>query len=253
MKKTLRQTSLALGTMFLVAMGSASAQNGANTAEHHNSQGVSQIYAKQYQAAIESFKHAISLSPTHVAAYYNLGTAYYHIGQNENALAAIKKAIELDPTYTEAYNQLGVIYSHSGQLEKAVDAFKKATSKKLFVVAHYNLGCTYIGLKKFQEAIKPLEQAAKLDPSNGEVRFNLAYAYSRRKRYREAIAELQKAVRLNPNDIEAQFFLGNLYLLVKDKRSALGQYEELRLLDLQLALKFYQAIHSDRIVVIAEQ
>jgi hypothetical protein len=65
-----------------------------------------------------------------------------------------------------------------------------------------------------------------------------------------AIAEVRYAVQLDPKDEEAQFFLGNLYLANRDKDSAIAQQRTVSALNPELARRLYQAIFSDKILVV---
>jgi tetratricopeptide (TPR) repeat protein len=256
MRRTALQVSLMMAFAISMAIVSPAQKmtNDRGAALSYNAQAVTQIEGRRYEAAIELLNKAISLHPDFAAAYYNLGTAYYLLGQSANAVAALQEAIKLNHPYPEAYNQLGVVYVELAQYERAIAAFKQSTSHNPNdSIARYNLGCTYIRLKDFKAAVAALDRAVQLQPNNVEARMNLAFAYSRLKLYPAAITEMREAVRLKPKDIQAQFFLGNLCLLAKDRQSALAQYQTVKLLNPQMARRLYEAIYRDRVVIAAEQ
>jgi cytochrome c-type biogenesis protein CcmH/NrfG len=108
-------------------------------------------------------------------------------------------------------------------------------------------------MKRFQDAVFPLERAIELQPDNVEARVNLACAYAHVKRRAEAILQMREVVRLQPTDVEAQFFLGTLYVLEKEKPQALAQYEAVKSLNRELAQKLYGAIYRGKVVMVAEK
>ena len=221
-----------------------------------NNEGIRQIKAQRYEAAIILFDQALSLQPNNALTYYNLGSAYFHLQQFEKALNSYQKAIKLEPDFAEAHNNLGTVFQAMGQYDKAVESFKKAihfNMKTGNLSALYNLGCTYIYLKNFKAAIDPLEQAARLGAGTAEIHLTLGYVYSREKLFQHAIAEIQKAVSLDPKDERAQFLLGKIYLLVNDKQAALIHYTRLKTQSPELAEKLYQAIYKDKIVAVQKK
>jgi tetratricopeptide (TPR) repeat protein len=60
-------------------------------------------------------------------------------------------------------------------------------------------------------AIDLYQQAAKLDPSSGDIPAELAGLYARQNRAKEAIATAESALRINPDTVEAHSVLGSIY------------------------------------------
>jgi len=58
--------------------------------------GVAHDKLKDYESAVEDFKHAIDIEPTYVKAHKRLGYAYDALGNHEGAVACFKKAMELE-------------------------------------------------------------------------------------------------------------------------------------------------------------
>ncbi len=215
-----------------------------------NDQGVRDINNGRYFAAVEALKRAINLRPDYSTAHYNLGVAWYFLGNREQALAEQHEAIKLAPQNSEPFNQLGVIYADTGNLEKALEAFKQSASLKPDnPTVLYNLACVYIRAKNFKEAIAPLARAVEIQPTNAEARVNLGFALKQLKRYREAIVQIRHAVLLNPADLESQFFLGTLALLVGDRETALAQFEVIRVASPQLGQQLFLAINKGKVVL----
>ncbi len=62
-----------------------------------------------------------------------------------------------------------------------------------------------------EEGAARFEEAIREDPKNAKLRLGLGLAYQELKRYKEAIKALEEAARLAPNLTEAHYSLGLLY------------------------------------------
>lgn len=114
--------------------------------------------------AIEAYKKAIELDPTHAAAHINLGTLYYNRREYGSAEKHYRHAIEVDPRYALAYFDLGNVLDETGRLQDAVKAYKDAiTLAATYADAHYNLALAYEKLKQPRAALQHWRAYIKLD------------------------------------------------------------------------------------------
>lgn len=121
------------------------------------------------EAAIESFKRAISLKPDYAEAYWYLGLSYDALQKYEMAVEAHKEAARLNPNRAESYNSLGLAYYALNRYVEAVEAFKKSiTLKPDFVAPRYHLGMAYLALGDRQSAMKQYRILKKLSPEQAK-------------------------------------------------------------------------------------
>lgn len=114
--------------------------------------------------AIEAYKRAIELDPTHAAAHINLGTLYYNRRDYVSAEKHYRQAIEVDPRYALAYFDLGNVLDETGRLQDAVKAYKDAiTLASTYADAHYNLALAYEKLRQPRAALRHWRAYIKLD------------------------------------------------------------------------------------------
>jgi tetratricopeptide (TPR) repeat protein len=114
--------------------------------------------------AIEAYKQAIELDPTHAAAHINLGTLYYNRQNYSLAESHYRKAVEVDPKYALAYFDLGNVLDETGRLQEAIRAYKQALMlAPTYADAHYNLALAYEKLKQPRRSLPHWRSYIKLD------------------------------------------------------------------------------------------
>ena len=143
----------------------------------YNIQGAANKGLGQLDAAIYSYKQAISFKPDNAEAFYNMGIALKEQGKVEEAVEAYNKAILLKPDYAVAYNNMGNALKEQGKVEEAVEAYNKAVFlKPNNADAFYNMGVALKEQGKLQEAIEAYNKAIFLKPDNAEAFYNMGVA-----------------------------------------------------------------------------
>lgn len=71
------------------------------------------------QAAIESWKRAVELSPTSGSVAANLAEVLFSVGRDEEAVSYYLKAVEIEPARPDIRLGLAYVYLHQGEFEKA--------------------------------------------------------------------------------------------------------------------------------------
>jgi serine/threonine protein kinase/tetratricopeptide (TPR) repeat protein len=157
-------------------------------------------------AALPFFQRAIELDPNFAMAYAAMGVGYFNLdqlarcneyltkayalrehaseseklriasvyndlvtGDMENAAQTYQEEIAIYPRYSSAYTNLAAIYSAEGQYQKAMELSRQAMRLAPDGVAVYgNLGNELMGLNRFDEVRKTVQQALarKLDDEN---------------------------------------------------------------------------------------
>jgi tetratricopeptide (TPR) repeat protein len=76
--------------------------------------------------------------------------------------------------------------------------------------------------RKWNEAIDVYQQAASVDPRNGDVYLGLGYAYVGVDKWTEALVAYKKAVELDPHNVDAQYALGDAYNTMRKHGDAIA-------------------------------
>jgi len=138
-----------------------------NYAEAYNYKARSYIQTSQLSEALALINKAIAFKPDYKDAYLNKGTILFSLKKLNEALEEYKKTIELDPNYAEGYFNLGSCYMMlDGMKKEAIEAFTKAIEVAVdYAQAYYNRACAYATEKEFDNCLKDLSIAIKLDKS----------------------------------------------------------------------------------------
>lgn len=109
----------------------------------------------------------------------------------------------------------GIILYEQGKYKEAVDSLKSVVSKdpnKTNALLWSYLGLSQTEKGDGKNAVKSLEKATALEPSNLSVRVNLSYAYLRNRQVNKSQAEAKKVIEADPKRSMAHYLLGLGYL-----------------------------------------
>jgi len=83
-------------------------------------------YTLEYEKAKQLFERITIISPKNYRAHYNLGIAYFNLGQIENAKKSFEIALKIKPDYKYCLYNLGLLYEDMEQYEDALNLYEKA-------------------------------------------------------------------------------------------------------------------------------
>jgi tetratricopeptide (TPR) repeat protein len=114
-------------------------------------------------AALEAYRHTVSLDPQNVAAWINWGRLLHDAGKKREAEEIYRRAAEqCGPDSVLMFN-LGVLLEDLGRTHAALEAYQTAVGEDPTLAdCHYNLARLYEALGKPQHAIRHLGQYRRL-------------------------------------------------------------------------------------------
>lgn len=210
------------------------------------------LQAGDFDTAIKRLSPLIKNPPFPDTAYY-LGTAYLEKGELTEAENWLQAAAHANPRDFRVPERLAHAYERAGQKEEAAKQFALASELRgrYDQAAQEAVACTrsletqplveakpvcdqlfdshdpdrltLLGMiygqhGHYEEAVKPLEAASRLDPESFEINHNLGLSYFQLRRYGEARGPLEKAVALCPDFYGSNSLLGaTLYTLGEDQ------------------------------------
>jgi tetratricopeptide (TPR) repeat protein len=185
-------------------------------------------------SSIESGKKAVELDGGNFQNWFALSRVYEILAQNgiqgtlENARSTYAEAARRSPSNPSVPLALGRLDALSGNTDAARQNINKALAlKSNFTDAYYTLAQVEVAANKIPEAIKSVEAATVIDPTNSGLYFQLGLLKYNQKDFAGAAAALEKAVTIVPDYANAKYFLGISYYQIGKKDNAIAQFESL--------------------------
>ena len=128
--------------------------------------GITYLAYNDYEKALNFFLKLMPKYEDNWSLNFSIAKSYLGLQQDDLAIEYLIKAIELRDDDPDLFNELGIIYYNKGDVIKAIDIFTKGIDScpkdyKLF----YNRGVSYILVEKYKEALKDINIAFELEPS----------------------------------------------------------------------------------------
>jgi tetratricopeptide (TPR) repeat protein len=177
---------------------------------------------------IECFEQALKLDPQYALAWAGLADCYVLTSSGLPALvrmpkarAAVERALQLDEQLAEAHAARGMIkFKFDFDLAGAESAFQRALElNPNYATAFHWYGDCLSRLDRFDEALRLLRQAERLDPLALAVKEDIGTVYYRMRRYAEAEKQYRDVLAIDPGFART---LGMLALV----DVAQGRYDE---------------------------
>ncbi len=174
----------------------------------YNNLGLAFFKKGLFDEAEREFKNALELDPAFEDARIHMGLVYANKGLYSQAEMIYNKIIHDNPDEARAYINLGTLYSTAGHIDKAhatfVEALKYARSPSEFKALYRNLGGTFGKRGMLREAIIAFNKCLEFDPDDIDSHFNLGVLYRQKGLLQQAQHEFSEVLRINPNDMEAR-------------------------------------------------
>ncbi len=155
---------------------------------------------KEYMRAVEMLSQAVDKFPKHAQLNFFLGSMQDRLGKTDAVISTMKKVLEIDGNHIQALNYLAYTYAdHNLNLDDAEKLAKHAISLQPndgFILD--TLGWIQFKIGHTSEAIKTLEAAYKMQPTESVIAEHLGDAY-----YKYQLPEKAKKMYLRASEIES--------------------------------------------------
>lgn len=153
---------------------------------------------KDYLTAVEVLKDAVKKFPKHVDLHFLLGTVFDRLERPEKTIESMEAVIALNPDHVQALNYLAYTFA---ELNRDLDRAEKLVRKALSFEPNDGyildtLGWILFKKGEYENAIKYLEQAHRLQPEESIIAEHLGDAYYRLQMPEKAIRLYSAAVTL---------------------------------------------------------
>lgn len=167
-------------------------------------------------------------------------------GNVVRGMALLNQMILLDPTDAEKVHFRGEMYLKLGNPELASIDFLKAInlSNNVFQY-HYNLGCAYIDIKQYENALNSFNNAAEINLYDSDIYTNRGLCYTHLGYPIMAIFDFKRALEINPNNNMAVKLVSLVNNFSKESKDFLdSQFKIKEKLHEELDAVFYMAVQK---------
>ena len=159
----------------------------------------------RYRALVEAY-------PQNATAHFNLGSAYYHLGEVGNAVRAFQRALQLDDDMPAAHFQLALCHYRRGAMAECVSESRRAIALNPYSApAHFRLAIALFHLGKLDEAAQAFEATLGADHEYVIAWYHLGIIRERQDDYDASIACFEHVVGVRLDDASAHYHLGLAY------------------------------------------
>jgi protein O-mannosyl-transferase len=146
------------------------------------------------------YKRGASVAPNNINAQNNLGNIYLETGDFEHGIAAHQKILRLNPRFVDSYFNLGLAYYNLGDMTQAQSYLQQAIALRPSAQTYFYLGLAQFKKGERTQAEQSLRIAAQLEPGRPDFHAALGVLYETESRLPLALQELEKALSLNPQN-----------------------------------------------------
>jgi len=149
--------------------------------------------------AIEHYQEVLKVNPRDAPSHNNLGIILASRGMLDEAIVHYRASLESDPTRAGYEGNLAVALDLRGERDEAMPHYRKAVELGGGDAAHYNLARALAHLGRFDEAVVEFQAALAGNPGWAEAHNGLGDALFSAGRIDEAIKHFERAVELKPD------------------------------------------------------
>lgn len=222
-----------------------------------------QVFAGQYEEAIENTQNALLKNPNNSMAHAVQGWALGFQGKYGEAELAIRKALDIDPnnalahafyaeilinqndfelvdrageesrlardmdnSLLEVHRARGIVLLNTNNVDEAIEEFKAALAiNKNIADIHLYLGVAYKAQGDYSLAEESLLAAYALNPQDTVALTEIARAYFADGRYRQAAQYAEEAVKVEPENPSLHGNLGIMHYKNEEYSKAIPELE----------------------------
>ena len=162
-------------------------------------------------AALPLYLQVAQTLPDADVVHYNLGLAYFELGQFEEAAGAFTIALQTNPDDADSWYNLGLAWKQAGDNRQAEQAYLEALARRPGDgdILH-NLGCVYMADGEIAKAVTVYELLLDHHPAYLPGVSNLAYLYHIQGELERAKELHRQLLAHNPDDDRARHMLAIL-------------------------------------------
>jgi Flp pilus assembly protein TadD len=155
-------------------------------------------------------------TPNDADGWYLLGRTKYNENRFSEAVDAFQRSLKLDPRNVKTEDNLGLSYAGLGRNEEAIGAYQQAMAWQAQTPLknpgpYINLASLLMDQNRSGDALSHLLQAVEIAPRESRAHELLGKAYTRLEQFQKAQTELEKAIELSPQSSHLHCLIAPVY------------------------------------------
>lgn len=189
-------------------------------------EGIAHAEAGNLFYASQCFAEVTRLDPRHADGWHMQALVASQERQFDRAIELFRHTVTLRPNFAEAHNNMGNVCKEAGRFDQAVECYRKAVRLRPDnAVFHSNLGSGLHQMGEFDAAKKSFGKAIHLKPDYDDAWCNLAVIHSILGEKDEKNKACEKTLELRPSYGQAYHMLAQDHTW-KDKGARFAQMEK---------------------------
>jgi len=141
---------------------------------------------------------------SNVSAHLYLAQLYADNGRSQDAIDSYQHALRLTPEDAVTHNNLGFELSRIGNMAAALQHYKAALRiNPNFVLALGNMAFSNLQMNRPDEALHYFQETLRVQPGIAEAHYNIGHICYQKGLFAEAVSHLRQAVRIEHDMVEA--------------------------------------------------
>jgi tetratricopeptide (TPR) repeat protein len=207
--------------------------------------------AGDFLGAIDTYKAALTISPTRADALSNLGAAYVRLGQFDDAIAQYEAALKTDSANNTVRLNLALAYYKSARPNQAIPQLKRVVATDPDAKAAYLiLADCYLQTGQDRELVSLLQPRERMFGDDLAYAYLLGTALLRADELTEGQKQIDKIFR-SGDSAEAHLLIGVAHLSRQDYPAAKTELK--RALELNPRLPTAHALYGRSMLAMGEQ
>lgn len=195
-------------------------------AEGYRLKGIVSYSKKDLTEAIVALQSANKLQPS-VAGYYYLGLSLYGKGDLESALNQFRQIIDRAPSFHQARLLSGMILLQQKRVDDAISELTKLLETDgNNPLGHNMLGNAYMAKGLYEEGMKELDIAIKIEPKLIDAYLKKGMFHLSRGKTADVEVDLKTAIRIAPEILNTRLILSSFYEHQNNRTKALVTLNE---------------------------
>lgn len=189
------------------------------------------VLLNDYHDASRWMSESLRMNPDDAEAWYSLGRINYTENYFKEAEACFERTLKLSPHDVRAEDNLGLTYEGLYRLDDAIKAYRTAIewqqgSGHADEQPYINLAIVLLNQNKLNEAVPLLQRAQAIAPDDTRLLTQLARVNYQLGKFADAENELRKVLAKSPKDAAIHFQLGRVLHKEGKADQARGEFAE---------------------------